>query len=116
MGSPLKELEKGLKELKWFATHRKNNTKQADLKSSQVLNHQPKSTHGGTHGSSCICSRGWPCWASMGEEALGPALCPSVGECKGREAGVGWWVGEHSHRSRGRKDGIANFWGVGPEK
>jgi hypothetical protein len=24
----------------------------------QGLNHQPKSTHGGTHGSSCICNRG----------------------------------------------------------
>jgi len=24
----------------------------------QGLNHEPKSTHGGTHGSSCICSRG----------------------------------------------------------
>jgi hypothetical protein len=33
--------------------------------SSQGLNHQPKSTHGGTHGSSCICSRGWPCRSSM---------------------------------------------------
>jgi len=29
--------------------------------SSQGLNHHPKSTHGQTHGSSCICSRGWPC-------------------------------------------------------
>jgi hypothetical protein len=26
--------------------------------SSLGLNHQPKSTHGGTHGSSCICNRG----------------------------------------------------------
>jgi hypothetical protein len=33
--------------------------------SSQGLNHQPKSAHGGTHGSSCICSRGWPYLASM---------------------------------------------------
>jgi hypothetical protein len=29
--------------------------------SSLGLNHQPKKTHGGTHGSSCICSKGWPC-------------------------------------------------------
>jgi len=29
--------------------------------SSQGLNHHPKSTHGQTHSSSCICSRGWPC-------------------------------------------------------
>jgi hypothetical protein len=40
--------------------------------SSQGLNYQPKSTHGGTHGSSYICSRGWPYLASMGREALGP--------------------------------------------
>jgi hypothetical protein len=39
--------------------------------SSQGLNHQPRSTHGRTHGSSCICSRGWPYWASVGEEAFG---------------------------------------------
>jgi hypothetical protein len=29
--------------------------------SSQGLNHHPKSTHGGIHGSSYICSGGWPC-------------------------------------------------------
>jgi hypothetical protein len=56
----------------------------------QGLNNQPKSTHG----SSCICSRGWPSQSSMGGEALGPvkALCPSVGECQGQEAGVGGLV------------------------
>jgi hypothetical protein len=64
--------------------------------SSQGLNHQPKSTYGGTHGSSCscyicICSRGWPCWTSMGGEALGPmkTQCPNVGEYQDREVGVG---------------------------
>ena len=40
--------------------------------SSQGLNHQPKSTHGGTHGSSYICSRGLPCLTSVGGEAPGP--------------------------------------------
>ena len=35
-------------------------------------NDQPKSTHGGTHGCSCICSRGLPYLASEGGEALGP--------------------------------------------
>ena len=34
---------------------------------------------------------------------------PSVGEYQGREAGVGGWVGEHPHRSRGRADGIGVF-------
>jgi hypothetical protein len=60
-------------------------------KSSLGLNHQPKSTHGRTHGSSCICSRDWPSWSSMGGEALGPVkvLCPSIGECQGQKAGVG---------------------------
>ena len=26
--------------------------------------------------------------------------CPSIGECQGREARVGGWVGAHPHRSR----------------
>jgi hypothetical protein len=34
--------------------------------SSQGVNHQPMSIHGGTLGSSCICNRGWPYLASMG--------------------------------------------------
>jgi hypothetical protein len=59
--------------------------------SSLGLNYQPKSTHGGTHSSSCMCSRGWPSHLSMGEEALDPVkvLCPSIGECQGQEAEVG---------------------------
>jgi hypothetical protein len=63
------------------------------------LNHQPKKTHGGTHSSRGICSRGWPNWSSMGGKALGPlkVLCPSTGECQGQEAGVGGLV------SRGRR-------------
>jgi hypothetical protein len=50
--------------------------------SSLELNHQSKKTHGGTCGSICICSRGWPSQSSTGGEALGPvkALCPSIGE------------------------------------
>lgn len=83
--------------------------------SSQELNHQPKYTHGGTHGSSCVCSRGWPCRASTGGEALGPvkAQCQSVGECQCGEAGVGGWVEKQSHRNRWREDGIGNFGRVG---
>jgi hypothetical protein len=58
--------------------------------SSLRLNHQPKKTHDETHGSSCICSRGWPSQLSMGGEALGPlkVLCHSIAECQGQEAGV----------------------------
>jgi hypothetical protein len=91
-GSPMEELDKWLKELKGFETHRKNNnTNQPDPRSFQGLNHQPKSTHGGTHGSSRICSRGYPYRTSVRWEALGPvkAQCPSVGEYQGREVGVG---------------------------
>jgi hypothetical protein len=60
------------------------------LQSSQGLKHQPEYTWR-NHGSSRICRRGWPFWASMQEEALGlmKTQCPSVGECKGGEAGVG---------------------------
>ena len=64
MGSPMDELEKGLKELKGFGTHRKTsniNKPDPPTHNSQELNHQAKSTHGVTHGSSYICSRGWPC-------------------------------------------------------
>ena len=48
----------------------------------------------------CICSRGWPNQSSMGGEALGSvkALCPSVGEYQGQEAGVGGLVS----KGRGR--------------
>jgi hypothetical protein len=43
-------------------------------------------------------NREWP----LEREDLDPvkAQCPSIGECKGGEAGVGMWVGEHLHRSR----------------
>jgi hypothetical protein len=49
----------------------------------------------------------------MGGEVLGPvkAQCPSVGECQGGEVGVGVWVKNNPHRSRGRGNGIRGFWG-----
>jgi hypothetical protein len=64
-----------------------------------------KITHGGNHGSSHICSRGWTCWTSMEGEALGPVKtrCLSVGECQNREVGVGKLL------NRGRGDGIGGF-------
>ena len=74
--------------------------------SSLGLNHQSKKTNGGTHGSSCICSRRWPTWSSMGGEALGlvKVLCPSIGECQGQEVGVGGLV----RMERGDRGG--DFW------
>jgi hypothetical protein len=67
------------------------------------LNHQPKKTHGGTHGSSCICSRGWPSWSSMGGEVLGPPKVPgpSIREWQGQEVGMGGFV----NRARGEAMG-----------
>jgi len=62
--------------------------------SSQRLNHYPKTIHGQTHGSNCLCSRGWPFWTTMGGKAFGPAKVGSpVEECQGREEGRGL-VGE----------------------
>jgi hypothetical protein len=43
-------------------------TNQTPRTNSQGLSHQQRSTHG----SSCICSIGWPCHVSMGGEVLGP--------------------------------------------
>jgi hypothetical protein len=46
-----------------------------------------------THDVGHICGREWPCWTSVGEEALGSedVQCPSVGECQGRRMKVGGW-------------------------
>jgi hypothetical protein len=70
----VEELEQRLKELNSFATHRKNdNINQPDpLELPGTIKHQPKNTHVGTHDSSHICSRGWPCRTSMGGETFGP--------------------------------------------
>ena len=75
--------------------------------SSQGLNHQPKSTRGGTHGSSFICSREWPSRPSMGREALGsvkvlfPRL-PGTGSRSGwvGEQGEGEWIGDFGGETR----------------
>jgi hypothetical protein len=61
-------------------------------RSSQGLNHQPKRTQGGTHGSSRICSRCSRCSqvGHQGEES--PWSCEGlmlVGECQDRGVGVG---------------------------
>jgi hypothetical protein len=63
----MEELGERLKELKGFATHRKNNNiNQPELPGTKP----PKSTHG----SSCTCSRGLPYLASMGGEVLDSVL------------------------------------------
>ena len=91
------EMEKGRKELTDFVAPMGGATVSTVQipRSSQGLDHQPKRTYGGTHGSSHICDRGWPCWTSVGEVALGPdGFCrPIVGKCQGRKTGVGGWYG-----------------------
>jgi hypothetical protein len=82
---PMQELGEVLKKLTGSATSYEEQPYQPTIlsQSSQRLNHQLKSTHGGTHGSSHICSRGLPYLASMGGEVLClvEAQCPSIGEC-----------------------------------
>jgi hypothetical protein len=68
------------------------------------VTHLPKSTHGGTPGSSFIYSRGWPSRSSMGRESLGPVnvLGPGVGECQGQKSGVGGLMIRGRDRDGGR--------------
>jgi hypothetical protein len=82
----MEELGEGLKELKWFAHRKNDNINHQTPQSSQRLSHQTKSTYGGTHGSSCIYSRGLHNLASTGGKMLGPveASCPSLREILGQ--------------------------------
>jgi hypothetical protein len=48
----------------------------------------------------------------MGGEILGPMKAQWMPQCrgiKGEEVGVGGWVEEHPHKSRGREHGIGGF-------
>ena len=60
--------------------------------SSQELNQQPKRAHGETHGSSCICSRGWTYLASMGGEVRFPVKADAPAKWDAR-AVIREWVG-----------------------
>jgi hypothetical protein len=64
----------------------------------------------------CICSWGWPSLASMAGESLGPMkiLCPSVGECLGQEAGIGW-LGCRGGGRLGDFQKEAKIWNVNKE-
>jgi hypothetical protein len=105
----VEELEKGLKEISERLcnpiqrTTISNNQTTPLSQSSQGVNQQPKSVHGGAYGFSTICSRGWPCLTSIGGEILGSVkVLPQCRGMPGGEVGVGGWDGEHSHRSRER--------------
>jgi hypothetical protein len=62
----MEELEKGQKELRGS-----NSVNQPDPQCSWGLDHQPKSTHGKTHGSSHTCGREWAFWKQWEERPLG---------------------------------------------
>jgi hypothetical protein len=111
-GSPMEDVEKGLKEMKVLQPiGRKAVSNNQTSQSSRGLSHQPKSIHGRTHGSNHICSWGWPCWTSIGGEAFCPlkAWCSSLQECQSREEEVSRWVEVHPNRSRRRENGIGGF-------
>jgi len=75
--------------------------------SSQGLNHQTKSIHGRTPGSSNMCNRGWPYLAIVEGEALGSeeACCSSIEDAGGvRPELVGEWVSTLLE-AREREDG-----------
>jgi len=79
----------------------------------QRLNHQPKNMHmEGPMAPIAYVAEDGPCRASVGGEDLGPvkAPCPSEGTVRARRwEGIGGWLGEHPHRSRGRRNGIGDF-------
>ena len=81
----------------WDSIGRTTKSTNQTPQSSQGVNYQPKSTHGATHGSSHICSRGWPCWTSMGGPWSFEVL---MSKCRGMP-GPGsrsGWVGEQGER------------------
>jgi hypothetical protein len=72
-GVTMEELETGLKKwkkLRSFVVPWRE--QQPDPRSSRRLDQRSKNAHGWIHTAGCICGRGWPCWTSMREEALGP--------------------------------------------
>ena len=94
----MEELEKGMKELKGLIASWDGgatvSTSQTP-RNSRRLNHQPKDTHGGTHGSGSICGRGWTYWTSAAGETLEPegVRFPSVEKGQRGKRGEGGWVG-----------------------
>jgi hypothetical protein len=68
---------------------------------------KPRSTHGVPHGSSYLCSTGWPCRVSVWEEALSPvkAWYPNIGELEDGEVGVCVCVGTPSEKQGERRWG-----------
>jgi hypothetical protein len=89
--------------------HRRNNNMNQPVP--PELSKTKPLTKEGTHGSSCICSREWPCWTSVGGMALGlgKSRCPSVGKCQGGKVEVVEWVWVHPPRSRETAEDIGGF-------
>ena len=107
-GFPMEELGEGLKELKGFEPHKKNNN--INQPEPLELPGTKPPTKEGNHGSSSICSREWPYLALTGGEALDSvrAQCPRVWEGQGRVFGV---CGRRRTliEAWGRRDGIQSL-------
>jgi hypothetical protein len=93
-GPPMEELEKVPKELKGSAT--------LLVEQQYELTSTPRA-----HVSSCICSRRWPIWPSLGREVPRSykLYMPQYREMPGPRSGSGW-VGE---QGVGGGEGIGNF-------
>ena len=104
-GFLIKALEKGLKELKGFATSQEEQQYET-MCTPEVIGTKPpnKEYTWREPWFQPICSRGWSRQSPMGGEALvpGKALCPSGRECQEQETGV--CVGEQR-----RREGIGGF-------
>jgi hypothetical protein len=89
----MEELDKGLKELQEFTTHKNNNNiNQPDT--SKLPWTEPPIKEYTWRDPWLLPHMYMTMLAPMGGDTLGPvkARCPSVGEYQGREAGVGGWV------------------------
>jgi hypothetical protein len=102
------ELEKGLKELMEFSTPIGRTTLSTNQipQSSQELNYQTRNTHGGPMAPATCVVEGGLIGYQWEESPL--VLCrlnahEERGEC------MGGCVGEHPHRSRGRRKGIGGY-------
>ena len=74
LGTPMEDLVEGLKEVNDMVTPQKERQYQLTQTSqrSQRLSHQLKSKPGLVHGPQHICSTGWPCLVSLGEDVPNP--------------------------------------------
>ena len=89
----MEEMEKGLKDLRGFAAP------WPDPQSSWGQEHQLKNTHGAGH----TCGRRWPCWTSVGAEALRSMVFNAPVEGNARAGGWEYMNGGAPSQSQGER-------------